>query len=385
MAVKKLIAVVIMGIFILISLAVGNVALNWVTENDFCKICHGSEYKLYNDPGVSLDYAHNTHDVSCSGCHEGGGTSGSLQFKKDLGIMLVFDILGSHPAPVPEDEVNIENKDRCLKCHNDYKQLMENRLVNPHENVESCAVCHTGHERGVGDAACSECHATPYNTLNKEGGKHSKKGCDFCHPQHGYVPQCQTCHGMFHGTSGEFDKCSKCHINSHSPRSIEFDVKAEFTPSGGVATEKMSVCAKCHSDQQTAFEMNPTKHARLECVMCHPTHGQKQQCTNCHEPHDKTMKGDDCNDCHTNGHIPTRVKYPPTTSAELCASCHSLVSKTLTGSNTKHTRLKCAQCHPEHGQIPSCVACHRTPHGPALTDCGISCHLSAHDVWKVKG
>src|SRR5665648_446296 len=169
MAVKKLIVIVIMGMFILISLAVGNIGLNWVTENDFCKICHGTEYELYNDPGVSLDYAHKTQGVSCSGCHEGPSASGELKFKYDIGLMLVYDILGSQPAPVPEDEVNIENKERCLKCHSDFKEIMVGRVVNPHENVVSCAVCHTGHERGVGDEACSECHATPYNMLNTEG------------------------------------------------------------------------------------------------------------------------------------------------------------------------------------------------------------------------
>ena len=385
MAVKRLIAIVIMGMFILISLAVGNSGLNWVTENDFCKICHGSEYKLYNQPGISLDYAHNTHEVSCSGCHEGAGSTGDAHFKYQLGLMLVYDVLGSHPPPVPEDEVDIENKYRCLKCHSNFKQLMEDRLVNPHEDVESCAVCHTGHQRGVGDEACSECHATSYNTLNKEGGKHSKKGCDFCHPQHGYVPLCQTCHGMFHGTSGDFGQCSSCHINSHSPRSIEFEFGTDAATENDTSAEDKSVCGKCHTDQQTIFDMNPTKHAKLECVMCHPTHGEKQQCTNCHEAHDATMTGDDCNDCHTNGHIPTRVIYPSNTSKELCASCHTVVGKTLSDSNTKHSGLECAQCHPKHGDIPTCVSCHKTPHGPALTDCGISCHMSAHDVWRVKG
>lgn len=385
MAVKKLIAIVIMGMFILTSLAIGNAGLEWVTENEFCKICHGSEFNLYTTPGISLDYVHQTQDVTCSGCHEGADTSGDLRFKYDLGVMLVYDVLGSHPAPVPEDEVDIENKYRCLKCHPDYKELMEGRLINPHEDVESCAVCHRGHERGVGDEACSQCHTKSYNTLYKEGGKHSNKGCDFCHPQHGYIPLCQACHGMYHDTSGEFDQCSRCHINSHSPRIIEFEVGAGATAENGSIAENKNVCAKCHSDQQTTFEMNPTKHAKLECVMCHPNHGETQQCTNCHESHDAIMKDDDCNSCHTTGHVPTSVNYPVTTSNELCASCHGVVAKSMTASATKHTSLACAKCHPKHGQIPTCSSCHKTPHGPALTDCGVSCHLSAHDVWKIKG
>ena len=76
---------------------------------------------------------------------------------------------------------------------------------------------------------------------------------------------------------------------------------------------------------------------------------------------------------------------PALPSMELCASCHVTTAQILSNSNTKHSNLACAYCHPTHGQIPTCVSCHATPHGPAFTDCGISCHLSAHDVWKVQG
>lgn len=361
-----------MGIFLLTSLTTWQSGMHYIEDTKFCKFCHEAEYVLYNEPGDSLDYAHKTHEVSCSDCHKGPGSEGDLAFKGDIGIMLLFDITGTAPPPQPEDEVILENKERCLKCHEDYQTLLTGRAINPHIGVENCAACHSGHERGMSEDVCAECHATPVTNLEEIGGKHSKKGCDFCHPQHGFVPQCSDCHGLFH--SGEFTECTECHTDAHAPNDIEFKT----------TDVENDMCGVCHSEPQQTFEVYPTKHSNLDCSMCHSKHGAIPKCTNCHQPHDDTMTADDCENCHDSAHQPTKVIYPPSTPTSLCESCHSEATHTMEESATKHSELPCAQCHTQHAQIPTCSSCHATPHGPALTDCGETCHISAHSVWDMK-
>ena len=216
---------------------------------------------------------------------------------------------------------------------------------------------------------CVECHPKPVNAIKKSGGLHAEKNCNFCHVQHGYIPTCSDCHGSFHGNT--ITNCAQCHTNAHAPKDITFSTEAG----------KYS-CSLCHVDEITVLNVNPTKHSELDCSSCHTKHGLIPECTNCHSPHDDTMKADDCGDCHQTGHIPTRIIYPATTPKSMCSGCHADAINMIDDSGTKHSNLLCSQCHPQHGQIPACSSCHATPHGPAMTDCGVTCHLSGHDVWK---
>ena len=216
---------------------------------------------------------------------------------------------------------------------------------------------------------CGECHTRPVNTLKESDGLHSEKSCNFCHVQHGYIPKCSDCHRLFHGNT--ITNCAQCHTDAHAPKDITFSTEAgQFS------------CSLCHVDEITVFNVNPTKHSDFECSLCHTKHGLIPECTNCHVPHDDTMTKDDCGECHKTGHIPTKIIYPTTTPKSMCAGCHADAISVMENSNTKHSNLLCSQCHPQHAQLPACSSCHATPHGPALTDCGVTCHLSGHDVWK---
>ncbi|MBW6470139.1 MAG: hypothetical protein K0A90_02830 [Methanosarcinaceae archaeon] len=216
---------------------------------------------------------------------------------------------------------------------------------------------------------CVECHSKPVKMIKESGGLHSQKSCNFCHVQHGYVPKCSDCHGSFHGNT--ITNCAQCHTDAHAPKDITFSSEAD----------KFS-CNICHISEVTTFNINPTKHSNLECTHCHTKHGLIPECTNCHTLHDDAMTADDCGECHTTGHVPTKVIYLITTPKSLCSGCHADAISVMDNSNTKHSELLCSQCHPKHAQIPACSSCHGIPHGPTVTDCGIRCHLSGHDVWK---
>ena len=71
MAVIRLIIIIFMGIFLLTSLVSWQSGMHYIEKTEFCEFCHEAKYVLYNEPGDSLDYAHNTHNVSCIDCHKG--------------------------------------------------------------------------------------------------------------------------------------------------------------------------------------------------------------------------------------------------------------------------------------------------------------------------
>lgn len=357
------ILIAIMGLIVIFSATEG---WNFVTKTEFCEMCHGIEYEKFITPGDSLDYVHNEHGITCTQCHEPAGSIGTLVFKKEIGKMLIYDVTGLDAPPAPEEIVKLENMLRCIKCHEDYISRTSRRMINPHEDVEDCNSCHKGHERGMSEQTCGECHVKPIQSLNLEGGKHSKKGCAFCHPQHGYKPKCTDCHGVYHPSG--FEDCSLCHVDAHAPRDIEFS---------SVISE--NECAKCHAPViQTTFETQPTKHAELDCTLCHPVHGDWLECTSCHVGHDDTMTQQDCEHCHIQGHIPTQVDYPTDTPSTLCGGCHEENARHLKENITGHSNKNCAYCHPQHGQIPSCTTCHGSKHG--MSSGCTTCHQSAHNL-----
>ncbi|HIH44193.1 MAG TPA: hypothetical protein HA257_03675 [Candidatus Methanoperedenaceae archaeon] len=363
---KRVIIIMVIAILSVVTLMSTKIGWDYVTTTEFCEICHEVEFEAYNTPGDSLDYAHNTHSVTCTAYHEGAGSGGALEFKERIGIMLLLDVTGGSAPPQPEEEVRLENKKRCLKCHQDFQLKTSGLLLNPHENVKDCASCHVGHKRGLSEQVCSKCHSQPAESLKTEGGRHSKRGCAFCHPTHGYLPKCTDCHGLYH--PGGFEACNSCHTNAHAPKKVEF---------GGSVNKTQ--CILCHGTVvQTTFGTQPTKHAKVECTQCHPVHGQTQSCVNCHEKHTPTMAETECSKCHQIGHVPTRVSYPSDTSKDLCAGCHPTEASQLASSKSAHADKTCAYCHRQHAQIPSCTACHGTMHG--LSSGCATCHTSAHDL-----
>ncbi|MCK4928735.1 MAG: NapC/NirT family cytochrome c [Methanosarcinales archaeon] len=360
---RKLIVTIIMLVFVLVAVVVFIDASNYVRDNHFCMVCHEKEYDSYNNPGDSLDYAHSHYEVSCAGCHEGHD---HVAYTALLTKMMVLDVLGTHP-PESKEDTELENIERCLVCHENYKILLADRLLDPHANVSDCGACHSSHTRGMSEETCASCHPVPFRSLEEEGGKHSKKGCEFCHPSHGYIMECVQCHGVFH--QGVFVDCKECHSDAHRPADIEFT---------DVAIER-SLCIKCHYNVNVTFNVQPSKHSNLDCIMCHPSHGQKQQCSKCHRPHGEESTQADCFSCHK-GHTPRDVKYSGSTPATLCLECHEQTGNKLLDSNTRHAQMECVKCHPNHAQVPSCMDCHGTPHTSTTTDCE-RCHISAHELW----
>lgn len=234
-------------------------------------------------------------------------------------------------------------------------------------------------------ADCARCHPSVFNMIKNDGGKH-KIDCVRCHTKfHVYnpvkqnwddiMPKCQTCHGLIHGQ--KFAACSGCHSEPHAP-------KKEIA-----GAELNKVCGDCHTKVGQELQLNPSKHTKVDCAMCHHTkHGFIPSCMECHKPHSSDQTVKDCLACHP-VHSPLKITYADTVKNEVCGACHAPVYSKIKATTSKHGQVACAKCHhSKHKYIPQCKECHGQPHGEVVLkkfpNC-LQCHIDVHDLPSKSG
>ncbi len=233
---------------------------------------------------------------------------------------------------------------------------------------------------------CAQCHYSVFETIKNTGGKH-RIDCVRCHREyHVYnprkqnydqiMPRCAWCHqsasgGAFHGDNKNLTACLNCHTDPHKPLVIP-------------ASQIETACALCHAKEAGEIKDFPSKHTTdVACGDCHADkHGYIPECSACHESHSPAvqMTPKDCMACHP-VHKPKQITYGKDTDSKICAGCHETAYGLLQKKVTKHTAVACAQCHPSHGEIPTCQRCHGEPHPKDMkaTNCK-DCHGIAHSL-----
>jgi hypothetical protein len=224
---------------------------------------------------------------------------------------------------------------------------------------------------------CIKCHQKVVETVTSKGAKHKTAvSCLDCHRGHPpmvskekIVPPCSMCHsGKKHY---EIGGCNTCHSDPHAP--IDMKLGANIT----------GPCLSCHEPQGIELKEHPSRHSKLFCTTCHKQHKQVPPCLQCHKAHTSAMANKDCLVCHP-AHQPRTITYGPDMPSQFCAACHQKIGNTLTGTETKHSKLACVFCHKErHKMVPQCESCHGSPHPPSMTakfkNCN-ACHISAHSL-----
>jgi predicted CXXCH cytochrome family protein len=226
---------------------------------------------------------------------------------------------------------------------------------------------------------CGRCHPYFYGLIRTEGGKH-RIDCIECHEEfHVYrpgkveyediLPKCDACHELVHGA--ELAQCLECHSEPHAPLKIPADRALEHG------------CHLCHPELDKEMKTYVTQHTEMYCHSCHHTrHGYAPACMECHQPHTKEMTQAECLACHP-PHKALEVVYPEDIPPETCAGCHRNAYDMLKQSDTEHTALSCAKCHPNHREIIQCQECHPEPHKDSILRafpvCG-RCHGVAHSL-----
>lgn len=230
-------------------------------------------------------------------------------------------------------------------------------------------------------AECARCHASIFNQIKKEGGKHQIE-CVSCHTIfHAYnpvkqnwqeiMPKCQTCHGLIHGD--KFAACASCHSNPHAPKT-----QMAMTP------EFSTKCADCHAKVSQVLVQNPSKHTIVDCAKCHhDKHGYIPSCMECHKPHSSDQTVKDCLVCHP-AHSPLNISYDDSVKNNVCGGCHDAVYKKIQSTTSKHGQVTCVKCHHnKHKFVPQCQECHGQPHGEVVLkkfpSC-LQCHIDVHDL-----
>jgi len=363
-----------------------------------CYSCHQQDYQSTNDPNhVQLNYPQD-----CKACHNTSGW-GDAKFDHNLSN---FPLTGKHTSVSCADcHTNGYNgtSPECYSCHQPDYQSVSNPNHVQQNYPKDCIACHN--TSGWGDAKfdhnsssfpltgkhtsvnCADCHKTGYSGTPTD--------CYSCHqpdyqsvsnPNHvqqNYPTDCTACHNTAGWGGATFDhsksgfpltgshiqvSCANCHASGYS----------------GISTD----CVSCH---QTNFQQaaNPN-HVALSiptnCESCHTTnpgwtpatfpihnnvfplvgaHSLIKNCDDCHKGnYNNTPKL--CYDCHASDFNSTND--PPHQSQNLshdCLQCHNMNSWSGATFNhsffpisSKHSNVKCNECHSETGYKPQCLSCH---------------------------
>jgi hypothetical protein len=222
-----------------------------------CSDCHAAQIEEFSDfPGRHADllcyYCHQSHGQidACINCHAPHSVQITYQ-----------DCLDCHPEHLPQEISYPEsipsytcapchegpgilleqNSTRhsalsCAFCHKAHAQIPECQLCHdPHSqdmNNEDCIRCHPAHnpldmEFTVPERdTCAICHGELDDELRQSNTIHDDLGCVYCHPEHRYVPTCESCHGLAHeriGIHDDYPLCSQCHIVAHDVKNIVFN------------------------------------------------------------------------------------------------------------------------------------------------------------------
>ena len=225
------------------------------SDNSFCKKCHSKEIEEVETEG----FAHKTK-VSCIDCHS-----------------------GHRPK-------SLENIPRCSQCHEG----------TPHYDQLQCLNCHRNPHQPLkiklpkkAHAECLTCHDSQGGELQQFPSYHSTLACTDCHYEHGFLPECMSCHKS-HSNSMAEESCQACHA-PHKPLELAYDVNIPT-----------SLCVPCHLEATKLLQKMQSKHSQLSCVKCHMNqHAAIPECGECHgKPHAAALhaKFPDCGSCHGTAH-----------------------------------------------------------------------------------
>ncbi len=263
---------------------------------------------------------------SCQDCHEG-----------------IADLsLHPNPAHVNKKLTDFFSVDKCLSCHDDVLDNLDNGLhgakkVTKRERYACCIECHNPHEqprledmrKGRFDSA------TP-----------AREQCGVCHEVRPALPD----------FSPEDEACMACHrqVGSEDPDKEEKITRLCFhchvqkgTPAQKITGEMLPL--------MNVKEYDETPHAGMACTVCHPqapafNHDTQRSgdCRQCHLPHDEKVARDahmgiSCEACHLQGIEPVR---DPESQVVLWNRVHK-TDKVLEIHEMDHTKEEtaCLRCH----------------------------------------
>ncbi len=227
--------------------------------------------------------------------------------------------------------------------------------------AESCDVCHGHSVRPALHPDCESCHGSGQvhvlNPLDLKGIRFpGNADCTDCHARD---PVTHAAWGnSAHDAAGLL--CTDCH-SAHGdaidllrpPSALEQSLLRH-------ASDASRLCASCHTEVATRFDLpshHPVREGMLDCTSCHATHqaealsfgGRSGACTGCHQDHvgpwiyEHAPVAEDCGYCHE-AHGSAAYDLLETNEPGVCISCHSVPMMGATHSPEAFV-TRCTDCH----------------------------------------
>lgn len=279
------------------------------------------------------------------------------------------------PGPLARAHADVDQGDRCDKCHDPGAGVSPKRCIACHEHAAGPpAARETWHFReqvkGSGKT-CADCHSdhkgrtyplirwTPPADFDHAAtgfmldGAHRALDCGDCHEKQprfmGLKATCTACHEDPHAKQLGAT-CTRCHGTGSFLPPTGFDhAKSDFPLQGRHGSVACAACHRARPDGKPLYK--PIAHDR--CADCH------------RDPHQGRTFLSDCSSCHEVGGWQKTRGLPPS---------HGPSGWPLVG---KHEPVACADCH--GGDLTrkvdaACASCHADPHtGRFGADCA-KCH-----------
>jgi hypothetical protein len=298
---------------------------------------------------------------------------------------------------------------RCISCHEDVAEHIQNSQAIHADAGVSCVSCHRDdfarrapHRGEPEPASCGQCHeaANERHQLGPHAGGeavgHAGASCADCHGSHDILPATDPRSKVYH--LNVTTTCSQCHTGSE-----------DFDPQSHVEHLSRWV-AGAYADGIHGRLLQKGLRVAPSCVTCHGVHAVRpaqdpdsliapenvaNMCGNCHEgTKNAFLRGrhgthrqnggtatPGCVDCHS-PHLTVVTGTPEwkLQGIQECGTCHE--KETLTYRDTFHGKVTslgfvrvaaCADCHGAHEVLPKSDP--RSPIAPdnLMKTCG-SCH-----------
>ncbi len=329
-----------------------------------CVSCHSPHNKQIRDEYSGADWRIHITET-CRGCHE------EKVVNYDQSSHYQQLLHGNPNAPVcsdchdthkvlsprnPESKVSVARLDiLCTSCHKGYEQSIHRPEVNDDPRLETCVVCHTGHETDMSGAAKGSIFNVNIDAV-----------CLRCHRDNLVVGELEA-HGEIHRNQvekidrGDVSDCGACH-NYHF-----------LAPDHAITSASKKECIQCHEDKNAEYEMSAHYIAWARghdeaptCVDCHNTEriqkvdeqfaGQSivELCSRCHGDREFTMKfqlnADVVDGYNSSYHGQMYQLGYQGEKFATCVSCHD--NHSILPSNNprstvgkEHIKETCSQCH----------------------------------------
>ncbi len=246
----------------------------------------------------------------------------------------------------------------CISCHN-LGRIHDASLEKPIANTAFCQTCHPDRAQHNGAIACIQCHTRNGNMPRDIHGIRFIQTDGTWQPTRTNAANCETCHQGTGLTTGGFGTAPKI------PDPVRHSADRGGQKWGNYWISDAGACAYCHGDSRhQEAALGKVEQVRAGRALQAPL-ASSTWCNACHVP------GADgyANLSTTYSPVPPGIlagqaNYPttgspydhtglagPTTTADVCASCHSAGSQTTTDQYAHNLP-------PGQAGGPDCVACH---------------------------